>query len=172
MSIIYDALKKVEVSVNKDSLLKTKIDKKTYGPKLKIYLLFTLVIGLSFFIANIVFNLFTKPLPRDVNIASKTQPQVNIRQDIALAPELPKEIPMLEPRLTAVSGEIEKPSPPLLVLNGVFFSRNEGYALINNSIVKENDMINGAIVTRITLDGVELKFQDSVIKLSTGGKQY
>ena len=172
MSIIYDALKKVEVSVNKDSLDKTKVDKKTYGPKLKIYLLFTLVIGSGFFIANIVFNLFTKPSQRDVNIVSKIQPQVNKGEDVNSASELPQKITNPEPNLATAPVEVEKPSSPLLVLNGIFFSRNEGYALINNSIVKASDTIDGAVVTRITLDGVELKFQDSVIKLSTSGKQY
>lgn len=170
MSIIYDALKKVEVSVHKASV--TEVDKKDHKPKLKIYLLFTLVICSGFFITNIVFSLFTKSLQKGSSITPKIQPQVNKKQDANLASELPKEVSPPEPNLTPAPVEVEKPSPPLLVLNGIFFSEDEGYALINNSIVKEDDTVDGAVVTRITLDGVELKFQDSVIKLSTSGKQY
>lgn len=54
------------------------------------------------------------------------------------------------------------------MLNGVFFSENEGYALINNRIVKEGDALEGVTVKRIKLDEVELEAEDgSTIKLST-----
>jgi hypothetical protein len=61
--------------------------------------------------------------------------------------------------------EQKNQSLPELTLNGLFFSNNQGYVLINNQILKEGDEINGVIVKRITLDGVELDAQGSIIKL-------
>ena len=68
------------------------------------------------------------------------------------------------------SSQSEKQIQPLLVLNGIFFSENQGYALINNRIVKEGDTVDGAIVDRISLDGVDLNSGGLVIKLSTGSQ--
>ncbi|MBM3255779.1 MAG: hypothetical protein FJZ08_05705 [Candidatus Omnitrophica bacterium] len=72
-------------------------------------------------------------------------------------------------------GQIEiaapqKKSPSELTLSGIFFSEQIGYALINNQIVKEGDKISGATVVRISLDGVDLKYEDSAINLSSQGR--
>lgn len=50
--------------------------------------------------------------------------------------------------------------PPALVLNGIVFSSDKGYALINNTIVIEGDKIEGLTVVRITKDRVELISED------------
>lgn len=161
MSIIYDALKKVEAAIHRDSLA-TKTDKKEHKSKFKNYLLYVLVVCLGFFIANIFFGIL-KP-----SVMVKSQPLV-IQKEAQLP--LPALVPKEEPTLdTSLSAPTERRAAPLLVLNGVFFSENEGYALINNRIVKEGDAIDGATVLRIDLDGVECKFEDAVIKLSTGSR--
>jgi cytoskeletal protein RodZ len=171
MSIIYDALKKVEQAIPKDPVLKT--DKKDSKFNLKVFLLYGLVACVGFFIANMLFGLFTKPLQNSAKPVTKIQPQVNINQGVTSPPasELPKEAPSLaqESNLSSPAENEEKPQP-LLVLNGIFFSENEGYALLNNKIVKKGDVVDGATVVRITLEGVELKFKDSVIKITTGSR--
>lgn len=167
MSIIYDALKKVEASISSRDSLVTKPDKKERKSKLKNYLprtkmvrglLYILVICLGFFIANIFFGVISKP-----SIIGKSQ--LPVIQKEALPTLIPKEETLLD---TSLPVSTERRAAPLLVLNGVFFSENEGYALINNRIVKKGDVIDGAVVMQINLDGVECKFEDSVISLSSG----
>jgi len=176
MSIIYDALKKVETSQVNDS--KTKIKKIAFGDnfkrfsqwygkvfytflyqdkdpksKPKIYLLYALMICLGLFIANIFYGW----LSQKKQAVSSSQPST---QTPALAPSVSVEAKM----------ETQKESLPEFTLNGVFFSGNEGYALINNRVVKEGDKLDGATVVQISLDEVDLEFNGSIIKLSDSTK--
>jgi len=78
---------------------------------------------------------------------------------------------------TSPAVAIIVPSPPVavqatavssaLVLNGIFFSEGQGYALINNQIVKESDVIDGAKVLKITSDAVELDSSGTKITLTS-----
>ncbi len=171
MSIIYDALKKAEKTVNQDA--KGEVDTKDKLPKFnfKLYLLYVLVVCLGLFIGNLFFGFLTNPknsllgLTKHLSIAEK--PEVTPRQG---PPKKLKAKPLEASPLAAnpaISAEIKKKPQESLVLNGVFFSQDKGYALINNRIVKEGDVVNGATVTRINLNDVELKTADSTIKLST-----
>jgi len=54
-----------------------------------------------------------------------------------------------------------------LDLNGVFYSGNEAYALMNNQIIKVGDIIEGAVVKRISLEGVELEKEGQFVQIST-----
>ena len=172
MSIIYDALKKVERSIHPNPTLQ--IQKKEHKIKSKVYLLFVLVAGLGIFVANIVFGLYTKSLQSKNNVVVGNRPQVKLEQGLVSQPPqaLPKEAPLAESSLSLspIPADTENLTSPVLVLNGVFFSENEGYALINNQVVKKGDVIGGATVTQITLGGVELEFQGSVIKVSTSNQ--
>jgi len=162
MSIIYDALKKIEKS---NSLTPKTEDKKNAsgGPKTKTYLLYILVVCLGAVIANIFLGFFAKPVKvAKVNkaVASPVLPPV--------APAAPKVLPPAASSLPIPAAEAKRqPEFPPLVLNGVFFSQAEGYALINNQIVKEGDTVDGAVVKRIRLEEVELEFEGSITKLST-----
>lgn len=171
MSIIYDALKKAEKAINQVS--KVQVDTTDKHPKsnFKLYLLYVLVVCLGLFIGNIIFDFLAnskkslaghiKPLP----IAKK--PEGTSRQEpLKETPPKPSEAPSLG-ATPAISFEIKKKPQESFVLNGVFFSQDEGYALINNRIVKEGDVVGGATVMRINLNEVELKTLDSTIKLST-----
>ena len=150
MSIIYDALKKVETSQANDS--KTKIDK-GFKSKPKIYLVFALMVCLGLFVANIFYEwLIPKPLLNTTDIVTGGRPLIDKKQTSA----------SVETKM-----ETQKEIPPALTLNGVFFSGSEGYALINNRVVKKGDKIDGATVVQIFLDEVDLEFGGSVIKLST-----
>ncbi len=169
MSIIYDALKKVETSQANDS--KTKIDN-GFKSKPKIYLVFALMVCLGLFVANIFYEwLIPKPLLNTADIVTGGQPMRDKKETVSSYSKPSTGITALETK-TSVETKIEtqKESPPSFTLNGVFFSGNEGYALINNRVVKKGDKIEGATVMQIFLDEVDLEFGGSLIKLSNSAR--
>lgn len=154
MSIIYDALKKIEVSTDINSTVKIDaIDKPRSKSKYKIYSLYLLVVFIGFLITSMLLGIFTKtstkakrnkePRPPQI-LSAKAIPDVNV----------------------SVHSQPENKPKTAFILNGVFFSSDEGYALINNQIVKKGDVIDGATVLQIDLDEVTLEAKDSTIKLS------
>ena len=147
MSIIYDALKKVETSLTGDS--KTKIDKDSKS-KPKIYLLYVLMICLGLFIANIFYGWLSQKEP----YLALTPPTAALQTSVSVEAEM----------------ETQKEAIPSFTLNGVFFSGGEGYALINNRIVKKGDKIGRASVVQIFLDEVELELDGSIINLSNSAR--
>lgn len=173
MSIIYEALKKVEKSTPPQKIDSQNINRS----KPKVYFLYILLVCTGIFIANIFFGFLTQKSKAKVNspIVKTQQVSINKTQALALPQGLPntestsKEISppeIKEPSLSITAGA-QRQSPPALTLNGVFFSQDEGYALVNNRIVMEGDLVEGAQVKQITLDTVELDFRGSVIKLTT-----
>lgn len=159
MSIIYEALKKTE---GKLADVQGKEDKKP-KPKFKIYFIYVSVLCIGFLIANILFGIFSSiskskakkfPEPQPAAITSLAPPIVTSSQ--------------------SDTGSVTTAQPeqvlPSFILNGIFFSENEGYALINNKIVKEGDIVDGATVAGISSKMVEIKYQDSVLTLSTGNR--
>jgi hypothetical protein len=52
------------------------------------------------------------------------------------------------------------------ILNGVFFSEGNGYALINNQIVRKDDTIGNAKVIAVVADGVELEIRGKQVKIT------
>ena len=139
MSVIYEALKKVEKSaVIIPEPKTTKVDK----PGRKNYLFYLLIVILGFFIIE----------------RNKIRPQQNLPLAKSAVRELSASI--------VSPAEAKKELPPSLALNGIFFSGNEGYALINNQIVKEGDGVGGAVVKRITVDAVELEAKGLTTRLS------
>lgn len=160
MSIIHDALKKVEKSkTNLD--LKVSTEKKPQS-KIQKYLTYALVVCLGFFIGSIFLSLIGKSLKNKSAILVKNKPSLPATPqpatDIKVAPK--PEAP------ASPVIETTEPLPDTFVLNGVFFSQAEGYALVNNQIVKEGERVNGATVVKITLNQVELTKEGSTIKLS------
>jgi hypothetical protein len=159
MSIVHDALKKIQAS-GKISF-EAKPDK-VYKPKFKFktYLPYILVVCFGFFIASVFFGL-SRPLLRRY-----LQPSKISKNTVPVNPPQPQENPALEIIPTAPKEAREEPQGRF-VLNGVFFSEDEGYALINNRILKMGDTIGGATVVGISKEEVELDSKGSIIKLST-----
>jgi type II secretory pathway component PulC len=101
-----------------------------------------------------IFGLLTRP---------KTKP--------ITTPVLPAAIPI--DKISSPSQEEKPASPsepaktpePALTLNGVFFQQGQGYALINNQILKIEDTIQGAKVEEISLEKVILEFEGRKITL-------
>jgi len=158
LSIIYDALKKLDKNTggNITTPAKENIPNAT-GPRKsnKQVLVFILVILIALFFFKISSNLFPKP---------KIQPAAVLTAVTSHTP-----IPTFSP-----AGSDEEPpatlNEPKLILSGSYFQGDEGYALINNRIVKVGDIIQGARVKEISLEKVTLEFDGRIISLTNAGR--
>lgn len=159
MSIIYDALKKVEKT---DTQEHQPLAQKKPKSHLKTFSLFISVAIFGILAAGILFRFFTPSLP--AKAAKAPQPaKINIPVKLPSAQQATAE----EKKAAVEPEKAASEMPSSLVLNGVFFSENEGYALINNQIVKQGDSIEGATLTKIGLDEVELEINGQPFKLKT-----
>lgn len=150
MSIIYDSLKKIEKgkipasTKPKDEVLKN----------LKLIAFYGIFSLMGALLSIFAFkHFFGNPSgPKKTRYASKAK---------AAVPAPLKDVHRATPAL--------KMAAPL-ALNGIFFSENEGYALINNQIVQEGDEVEGAYVQKISEDEVELKNNAGLVKLTTSAR--
>ncbi len=178
MSIIYEALKKVDNTITPLTPPPLSQEKNKKPKDKLLILLYAAVVIAGFFIASILFNFFMtkhsgKPARiKQANPNKKGQPKLNGNRNLSNKPAAAKIPPpqqnILSPILTKISTEIkQRQAPEGLILNGLFFSENQdSFALINNQILKEGDVINGAKVKRISLNEVELERNGSIIRLS------
>lgn len=161
MSIIYDALKKVEESNVKDSKPLDSGSPHTKH-KFKTYLLYASAVCAGLVAVNIFFAFLTHSKSiSGVNSAGPSE--ISLVKANPPAPQAAT--PAQKPGSSGSPVKIS--SKGLLILNGIFFSGDEGYALLNNHIVKEGDVVNGAIVKRITVDEVEAEVDGQTLKLTT-----
>jgi len=170
MSIIYDALKKTEKSINThntDPQVEAALKKKRIKNKIKTSFLYLLAIGVGLFAGNLFFVSLSKS---KILTKAHPEPKSSVKKIafVSHQPEAlsvkPKEASLVE-NLPILSSP-KKSSHQSFVLNGLFFSQNEGYALINNRVVKVGDSVGGAVVKKIELEEVELEQEGSKIKLS------
>ncbi len=126
-------------------------------PKIGQTLFFVILAACGFALAQQGFNRVKSnlktpaPVIKQNNILKKETPELPVEQNI------PIQAPPIAP---------ENLTPPSLTLSGIFFSNDEGLALINNRVLKEGDKIDGAVIKRITPETVELSWQDQNIRLS------
>lgn len=156
MSIIYDAIKKVEE-------LPRPLPKKRKDRPVLI-LVFICAVG----IIGVVLISLTKIKKTEViPIASLSPASILPAPIVEPAPPVVEPSPAVVEPQTAVVESIPMPEETF-VLNGIFFSENEGYALISDKIVKKGDSLNKAVVKSIDVDTVELELEDgSTLSLST-----
>jgi len=166
MSIIYDALKKVERAHQDDPQVGPDIEtKKRLSPTLRVYLVYALALCLGAWVMNAMFFLLSKSPHGIVNNQPQLQAKASsvvstAKEDVyGYAPVSPA---VMKAASAANSGRMS------FSLNGIFFSEDEGFALINNQIVKQGDTIEGAKILRISVNEVELDLDGSVFKLSSG----
>jgi len=176
MSIIYDALKKVETQVDKPNGNPLQFKKhKAARPKFYTYLIYLLVLCGGFFAAHLLFKFI---FPEEELTAKKTT-QPAIVAPLKISPQIsppqpdiaPKSLPETPPPskdYLLLPPETQEHTTPLFVVSGIFFSENQGFAIINDRVVKEGDAVEGAKVERISADGVKLKYEGVVIELSPG----
>lgn len=138
MSIIYDALKKVENKLGQPKTQDLRImplAKKNFP--IKIFVLFLAVLALGFLMAKVLFSFgfIEKVIPAASLPKPPSTSKAPKQQVINIPPELNEKSGPVEPGVSAPSRD-KTPDFSSLVLNGVFFSGQEGYALINNQILK------------------------------------
>lgn len=150
MSIIFDALKKVDIKLGGPphkiaALTPRKSKQNNIVLQLKITALFLVIIIAGFIIAKIFFSaVVPSAIPNKEAITMANAPVAKKAVSAAAQPE-----------------QAQGP----FVLNGVFFSEEEGYALVNNQIVQVGDTIDEAKVLKVDWDGVELDLNGTAIKL-------
>ena len=163
MSIINEALKKTEQYIQVNPTQRPLPPKS----KPKPFLLYILVLVCGFFLSHFIFNLLgnkakTTTLIKNTTSAAKTPAQNIMAQT--------KETKISEPQTVIApppSVEEKRNSQTNFILSGIFFSDNGGYALVNNQIVRENDMVDGATVKMITVNTVELDNAGLTVRLHT-----
>jgi len=162
MSIIYDALKKVQKNIGKENPAQPETPPPAVKAKAKInpLLIYVFVVCLGLALGNFAYKLFSQPKnmapAKNEPVATRSKTPAPASAPVTLAPAVNPE--------TSVTPPAPKPEPTL-VLNGVFFEQGEGYALINNKIVRLGDEVSSAKVKEITINGVELEFEGKTIKL-------
>ncbi len=155
MSIINEALKKTEQYIHTNTADKIQPQKTKFSPKL--FLIYTLILISGLFLSHIIFKLLGQKVV-------KTQPQKEIT---AVTQTQQSILPTPLPVKTVLPTEEQKKPEVNYILNGIFFSDNDGYALVNNQIIREDDSVDGAKVIKITSNSVQLDNQGTVITLNT-----
>ncbi len=161
MSIISEALKKVQEA--------RKSEKKTafslpepQGP-IPIQAYAGIVIAI---IVIAVVAAYALRRPSAPNLAAKAAPQViPSHQEVVYTPaeqvKVEEKSPPSPPQVASAAA------PPELILNGIMCSEDRRYAIINNGITLEGDVVGGAKVEKIEPNKVFLKYSggDIVLKL-------
>jgi hypothetical protein len=140
MSIIYDALKRLEGKTKKHARLETGSPERGKSKLSKVIFAVFFLIALSS-VSLLVIKIYKMPASHTPSVSKKLR-----------SPKEETSSPKKE-----ASG---------LSLSGIFFSDGEYLALINDRIVKVGDYIGKAQVVKIEPDGVEIKFKDSTLRLS------
>jgi hypothetical protein len=165
MSIIHDALHKTQKTLGENNPTGLAQQVPLHKDKRKLYAIYALAICVGVLFAHLLFSMLgggKKPAA----LPAKSFTTLPISQTTPPAP-----VPAI-PTVTAVTPEKEglfsrKKPEDSLVLNGVFFSEDQGYALINNRILKKGDTIEDARITDIQAEEVELEIKGKKLKLST-----
>ena len=153
MSIINEALKKTEEHLQNKALQDNPLPPKT--SKTKAFLFYILILLAGILLGNFIFFL----------LKYKIQTVQAPKQDTQTIVQAPN--PPAEPVLSSESLEKNNPPQANFILNGIFFSNHDSYALINNQIVRENDYIDGTKVSLITVNSVELDSAGKTITLAS-----
>lgn len=170
MSIIFDALDKLEKAKKVDnSIVLDKQEEKNNKPvnilksflprKDNKYLVYTALLIVSFFIVKSGVSLLYKNNNPYIQEAVYSLKKDNLKTVQSSLDNQPNDLNIV--KMLGMDSEIMNNAK--VVLNGIAFSfgSKDNLALINNTVVKEGDKINGEMVNQITENWVELQTKDS-----------
>ncbi|MDD5565603.1 MAG: hypothetical protein PHG31_01760 [Candidatus Omnitrophica bacterium] len=162
MSIIYEALKKLGThpAQPKGQSGSSFSTQKAKNKQIAVYIMLAIV---GMFIAKKGFDYLFPPLPIVVPALETTQP-LPAKPDAGQAPALPSPAPAVVVVENETIPQVEPREQ--YVLNGIFSSGNDNYALVNNQIVRLGENVDGATVEKITVDSVELNTLEGQIILT------
>jgi len=181
MSIINEALKKTDAGLKQHETQMAEEPAQKIKPKL--LLIYLLILIVSIFLSKFIFD-FLGRKPAGSGLASLSQSRKPAGSGLASlsqsrkpagnkpAPLTQETAKTTQATTAAIESSAAKPilqeEKPTFVLNGIFVSGNEAYAIVNNQIVRENELIDGAQVKKITARNVEINYKGETIGLSTG----
>lgn len=162
MSIIYDALKKLE---NSSSTAPVETPQRKSSPLLSI-LLYVLLAGAGAGCAYLLFNyllpaVMPEKLATVVTAAHRgaSAPVAQTASSVTAETTPPAPTPATPPKRAAPAVTPE--------FNGVFFADNVGCALLNNKICRVGDTVDGARVLEISPEGVVLEIDGKTVTLKS-----
>ena len=163
MSIIHDALKKTEGALSSSQDNPPEIPSPEVASYLKKRRRIRRTEWVIFFFLAVILGLYIGNIPFD--LVGKAN---NLIQNFGFTSSAGKKqaSPKVPQKTTPLLSGAKKQSDEM-VLNGIFFSKDESYAVINNRIVKVGEMVNNAIVREINEDEVKLEDRGTIFKLST-----
>ncbi|MBU1906314.1 MAG: hypothetical protein KJ923_04890 [Candidatus Omnitrophica bacterium] len=175
MSIIYDALKKTEAALRRmpKPVSATQGNPPSADPKpiskVRMVFIYLSIVLVGFAISSLLFKVITpsmkrpldKPLQQVVNPASKQPVEVE-----AVKQDEPGESEVINEEVTPISPRMKRKIQDEFVLNGIFFSADQGYALINNLVVKVGDELNEAVVRKINVNSVVLEIAGTLFEIT------
>lgn len=135
----------------------------------KNFWMFMLIVVFGFFLAAAVFAFFINPRKKSPIRAKNTPPlaapAVKTEKPASSVPATPivSAAAPAAPVSSSFSGENE--GVPSMLLTGILYSEEGSLALIDGKVVSEGGSINGATVTRIGSDEVELTYEGQAIVL-------
>ena len=166
MSIINEALKKTGQFIHENEAKNNPATKIIPGPR--PWLIYILILLAGILLSKFIFDSLSQKL-KTTSLAS-TKLEINTlaseNQNRKIETAVPVS-PTASPTPSITPAENNKTPETNFVLNGIFFSDNDGYALVNNQIIRENDSVDGAKVIEITENTVELDNNGKLINLST-----
>ena len=156
----------------------TKPDKPAGKFDFKTFFIYIILIGLGIILTKYAFDFFAPGRAKTTGAQSqKTAVKASSPPLFKLIPKKQQTAPPV------VSAPAQKENQPLLsikkkfnqavtpfILSGIFSSGEKSYCIINDKILEQGDSIDGARITRISIDEVELQLNDKSIKLNLRGK--
>jgi len=162
MSIINDALKKAEIQLKKNTAPPAPDPAKRSG--YRYFFLYLPILAAGLWLSNSIFNFLGHKTQISSQKTKGQTLQTALKDDpSATQTASPAAITVLPVKTTPE----DKTPGGSFILSGVFSSGDDRYALVNNKIVKENDYVDGAQVSLITANTVELDNAGQTVTLST-----
>lgn len=140
--------------------------KENKNPQKFTYVIYILVALVGFFIAKIVLEGILKDTQVKTKEVASSPPNISAPIRGVSMPGETKIAPVQEKLVSKLLTSESKPTPKL-ALTGIIFEQASPCALINDRIVKEGDVVEGARVIRISSNEVSLEFEGRPIRLNT-----